>query len=213
MVERSPRRGEILVLNAGSSSLKVALVDPVTGRRSFSALGEWLGTSGARLTLDGAEHGMPGARHAEVLAAVLRAVDTDGTTGVGHRVVHGGVRFSTSVRVDDEVLAAIAEVSPLAPLHNPAALEGITTAQDLLPALPHVAVFDTAFHATMPPAAYRYAVPEQWYSRYGVRRYGFHGTSARFVSARAAQVLGRAYDQTRVVVAHLGNGCSATAVR
>ena len=211
MVERSPRR--ILVLNAGSSSLKVALVDPRTGRRSLNALGERLGTSGARLTLDGAEQGMPGARHAEVLAAVLRAVDTEGTTGVGHRIVHGGERFSTSVRVDSEVLAAVAEVSPLAPLHNPAALDGISAAQDLLPALPHVAVFDTAFHATMAPTAYRYAVPQDWYSHYGVRRYGFHGTSARFVSARAARMLGRASEQTRLVVAHLGNGCSATAVR
>ena len=211
MVERSPR--QILVLNAGSSSLKVALVDPVTGRRSLSALGERLGTSGARLTLDGAEQGMPGARHAEILAAVLRAVDKEGTAGVGHRVVHGGDHFAASVRVDDQVLAAIAEVSPLAPLHNPPALDCITAARDLLPALPHVAVFDTAFHATMSPTAYRYAVPEQWYAQYGVRRYGFHGTSARVVSARAARMLGRADDQTRLVVAHLGNGCSATAIR
>lgn len=132
---------------------------------------------------------------------------------MGHRVVHGADRFSTSVVVDDEVLAAVEQVSPLAPLHNPPALQVIAAARDLLADVPHVAVFDTAFHATMPLAAWRYAVPEQWSSRYGVRRYGFHGTSHRYVSARAAELLHRPYEQTRVVVAHLGNGCSATAVR
>ena len=203
----------MLVLNAGSSSLKVALVDPATGERSSSALGERLGTPEARLTQDGATRDLPRAGHEEVLAAVMDGLDTAGLLGVGHRVVHGGERFSASVLVDDDVLAAVEEVSPLAPLHNPPGLATIAAARALLPDLPHVAVFDTAFHATVPPAAHRYAVPQEWYERYGVRRYGFHGTSHRYVSARAAELLGRPPADTRVVVAHLGNGCSATAVR
>ena len=207
----------VLVLNAGSSSLKVALVDPSTGERSLSALGERLGTPDARLRLDGGSQDLPGAGHEQVLAAVLDAagdaVDGTGLLGVGHRVVHGGERFSASVLVDDDVLAAVEEVSALAPLHNPPGLATIAAARALLPDLPHVAVFDTAFHATVPPAAHRYAVPLEWYESHGVRRYGFHGTSHRYVSARAAELLGRAPEDTRVVVAHLGNGCSATAVR
>jgi acetate kinase len=205
--------GAVLVLNAGSSSLKVALVDPATGERSLSALGERLGTPEARLRLGATTRELPGAGHEEVLTAVMEAAEPAGVAGVGHRVVHGGERFSASVLVDDDVLAAVEEVSPLAPLHNPPALATLAAARALLPDLPHVAVFDTAFHATVPAAAHRYAVPQQWYERYGVRRYGFHGTSARYVSARAAELLGRAPEDTRVVVAHLGNGCSATAVR
>jgi acetate kinase len=213
VAEHAPVRGSVLVLNAGSSSLKVAVVDPETGNRSLSALGERLGTPEARLGRDGGERRMPGAGHSEVLAAVLAELDAAGLLGVGHRVVHGGEEFSASVRVDDDVVAAVEQVSPLAPLHNPPGLRTLAAARDLLPDLPHVAVFDTAFHATLPPAAHRYAVPEQWYTRHGVRRYGFHGTSHRYVSARAAELLGRPYDACRVVVAHLGNGCSATAVR
>ena len=201
------------MLNAGSSSLKVAVVDPATGERTSSALGERLGTPEARLRQGDETTDLPGAGHEAVLATVLRDVDPTGLVGVGHRVVHGGERFSASVLVDDDVLAAVEEVSALAPLHNPPGLATIAAARALLPDLPHVAVFDTAFHATVPPAAHRYAVPQEWYERYGVRRYGFHGTSHRYVSARAAELLGRAPDDTRVVVAHLGNGCSATAVR
>ncbi len=201
------------MLNAGSSSLKVAVVDPVTGIRRASALGERLGTPEARLRHDDAVRDLPDAAHEQVLAAVMEDLDTTGLVGVGHRVVHGGERFTGSVRVDDDVLAAVEEVSALAPLHNPPSLAALAAARALLPDLPHVAVFDTAFHATVPPAAHRYAVPQEWYERYGVRRYGFHGTSHRYVSARAAELLGRAPDDARVVVAHLGNGCSATAVR
>jgi acetate kinase len=133
--------------------------------------------------------------------------------GAGHRVVHGGERFTSSVRVDDAVIAAVRSFSHLAPLHNPANLAGIEAVQAILPDLPQVAVFDTAFHQTMPPHAFRYAVPEEWYTRYGVRRYGFHGISHRFVSEQAAVVLGRSPGELRLVTAHLGNGCSATAVR
>jgi acetate kinase len=136
-----------------------------------------------------------------------------GLVGAGHRVVHGGARFTASVLVDDEVIAAIREFSPLAPLHNPANLAGIEAVRAARPDLPQVAVFDTAFHQTMPPQAFRYAVPEEWFTRYGVRRYGFHGTSHRFVSERAAALLGRPLGELRLVTAHLGNGCSLAAVR
>ena len=128
-------------------------------------------------------------------------------------MVHGGERFTASVLVDDEVIAAIRSFIPLAPLHNPHNLAGIEAVRAARPDLPQVAVFDTAFHHTMPPRAYRYAVPEEWYARYGVRRYGFHGTSYRFVSARAATLLGRPLGELRLVTAHLGNGCSLAAVR
>ncbi len=133
--------------------------------------------------------------------------------GAGHRVVHGGERFTSSIRVDDAVVAAVRSFSHLAPLHNPANLAGIEAVRALLPDLPQVAVFDTGFHQTMPPHAFRDAVPEEWYTRHGVRRYGFHGISHRFVSERAASMLGRPPGELRLVTAHLGNGCSATAVR
>jgi acetate kinase len=213
VADDAPASGAVLVLNAGSSSLKVAVVDLPSGRRARSALGERLGTPEARLRLDDDTRELPGAGHEEVLAAVMELVDTSGLVGVGHRVVHGGERFSASVVVDDDVVAAVEQVSSLAPLHNPPGLATLAAARALLPDLPHVAVFDTAFHATVPPSAHRYAVPQEWYEQHGVRRYGFHGTSHRYVSARAAELLGRAPEDTRVVVAHLGNGCSATAVR
>jgi acetate kinase len=145
--------------------------------------------------------------------ASLTDEERDALVGVGHRVVHGGSRFSASVAVDDATLGALHALVDLAPLHMPANLLGIETARDALPALVQVAVFDTAFHQTMPPVAYRYAVPQEWYDEHQVRRYGFHGTSHRFVSGRAAEVLGRPAAELRMVVLHLGNGCSATAVR
>ena len=132
--------------------------------------------------------------------------------GVGHRVVQGGERFTTSVRIDDDVIAGIDALSALAPLHNPVNLVGIRAAMKALPELTHVAVFDTSFHQTMPPRAYRYAVPASWYTEHGFRRYGAHGTSVRYVSGRAAELLERPLDELALVVAHLGNGCSATAV-
>jgi acetate kinase len=212
----------VLVLNAGSSSLKFALVDPASGARPFFGLAERIGTSQARLVIDRvghdrAERAMPGARHGDVVAAVLDDLErTSGPSlhllGVGHRVVHGGELFADSTVIDEDVVKAIAEFSRLAPLHNPAALLGIDAARAALPGVPQVAVFDTAFHQSMPSRAFRYAVPEEWYTRFGVRRYGFHGTSHRYVSQRAAQVLGRPIAELALVVAHLGNGCSATAV-
>ena len=193
--------GLVLVLNAGSSSVKYALVDPDTGERPLSGQAENIGASG-------------GSYH-DAITRILDHLDDKGhvdLTGAGHRVVHGGERFSDSVVVDDEVLAAIRSFSPLAPLHNPASLAGIEAVSAVRPGLPQVAVFDTAFHQTMPPAVFRYAVPQEWYTRYAVRRYGFHGTSYRFVSERAAALLGRAPAGLRLVVAHLGNGCSAAAI-
>jgi acetate kinase len=203
--------GLVLVLNSGSSSVKYALVDPETGERPLDGQVEDIGTSG-------------GSYH-DAIAQILGHLDDKGhvdLAGAGHRVVHGGERFSASVLVDDEVLAAIRSFSHLAPLHNPANLAGIEAVSAARPGLPQVAVFDTAFHQTMKPAAYRYAVPDEWYARYGVRRYGFHGTSYRFVSERAAALLarppaaqtsaGRPSAGLRLVIAHLGNGCSAAAI-
>jgi acetate kinase len=198
--------GLVLVLNSGSSSVKYALVDPDTGERPLSGQAENIGTSGGS--------------HHDAITRILDHLDDNGhvdLAGAGHRVVHGGERFSDSVLVDDEVLDAIRSFSHLAPLHNPANLAGIEAVAQVRPGLPQVAVFDTAFHQTMPPAAYRYAVPQEWYTRHAVRRYGFHGTSYRFVSERAATLLGRApaghpSAALRLVVAHLGNGCSAAAI-
>ncbi len=204
--------GLVLVLNSGSSSVKYALVDPETGQRPLNGQVEDIGTAG-------------GSYH-DAITQILGHLDDKGhvdLAGAGHRVVHGGERFSASVLVDDEVLAAIRSFSPLAPLHNPANLAGIEAVSAARPGLPQVAVFDTAFHQSMQPAAYRYAVPDEWYARYGVRRYGFHGTSYRFVSERAAALLARDPDEPsppaghpgaalRLVVAHLGNGCSAAAI-
>ncbi|HEX5300431.1 MAG TPA: acetate kinase [Streptosporangiaceae bacterium] len=203
--------GLVLVLNSGSSSVKYALVDPDTGERPLSGHAENIGASG-------------GSYH-DALTRILGHLDDKGhvdLAGAGHRVVHGGERFSDSVLVDDEVLDAIRSFSRLAPLHNPANLAGIEAVAQVRPGLPQVAVFDTAFHQTMPPAAYRYAVPQEWYTRHAVRRYGFHGTSYRFVSERAATLLGRPSAghlpaghpsaALRLVVAHLGNGCSAAAI-
>jgi acetate kinase len=198
--------GLVLVLNSGSSSVKFALLNPETGERPLNGQLENIGGSG-------------GGYH-DAISQILRRLDDAGhadLAGAGHRVVHGGERFSASVLVDDEVLAAIRSFSRLAPLHNPANLAGIEAVSAARPGLPQVAVFDTAFHQTMKPAAYRYAVPDEWYARYGVRRYGFHGTSYRFVSERAATLLGRPAAghpsaALRLVIAHLGNGCSAAAI-
>jgi acetate kinase len=220
------RRGSgdpVLVLNSGSSSVKFALLRPATGERLLGGIGERLGTPEAVLRTRqfpgrATEDKLPGGTHREVLARVLDQVREAGPRGsrllgAGHRVVHGGEQFTASVRVDDEVIAAIRSFSHLAPLHNPADLAGIEAVRAAAPDLPQVAVFDTAFHHTMPPHAFRYAVPEEWYVRHAVRRYGFHGISHRFVSGQAAARLGRPLRELRLVTAHLGNGCSAAAVR
>jgi acetate kinase len=220
--------GLVLVLNSASASVRFALLEPGSGTRAAEGIAERLGTPGAVLRVSrrpGEDPGEPLAdgSHAAAIARILGHLAEAGPgpagtgaaalAGVGHRVVHGGERFTSSVLVDEGVVAAIRSVSYLAPLHNPASLAGIEAVSVLRPGLPQVAVFDTAFHQTMPPRAFRYPVPEEWYTRYGVRRYGFHGTSHRFASERAAALLGRPLAELRLVTAHLGSGCSAAAIR
>jgi acetate kinase len=220
--------GLVLVLNSGSSSVKFALLDPGTGQRMLAGAAEKVGTPQAVLHIqrdsgDPVAEPLDDSSYKAVISRILGylpgaghgAIGPGGAglAGVGHRVVHGGARFTASVLVDDEVMAAIGSFGHLAPLHNPASLAGIKAVRAARPDLPQVAVFDTAFHQSMPPAAFRYAVPEEWYTRYGVRRYGFHGISHRFVSERAAALLGRPPGELRLVTAHLGNGCSLAAVR
>ncbi len=211
----------VLVLNSGSSSVEFAVLDPETGARPLFGLAERLTTPEAHVHLGGdrapsSPGAMPGARHEDAVRAVVAALDASGlraeVTAVGHRVVHGGERFTAATRIDDAVEAAIETLIELAPLHNPGNLVGIRIARAALAGLPHVAVFDTAFHQTMPPHAYRYALPESWYREHGVRRYGFHGTSHRYVAGECAQRLGRALSELHLLTVHLGNGCSATAI-
>jgi acetate kinase len=196
----------VFVLNAGSSSVKYEIVDadggPSVARGpSTSGIVERIGEPGS---------GVPD--HEEAVRRILADLDTTGLVAVGHRVVHGGERFTSAVLIDDEVEAAIDDLSALAPLHNPPGLAGIRAARALLPDLPQVAVFDTAFHATLAPAAYTYAIDAGLAAEHGVRRYGFHGTSYRYVSRRAADLLGRRLEDLRLVILHLGNGASAAAI-
>lgn len=210
----------VLALNCGSSSVKLALLDPVTGVRSVEGLAERVSTPGVavRLTRDGEVTGLPApvdTSHRGAVAALVEALTDDelaSVSAVGHRVVHGGARFTASVRIDDDVLDGLAEVTELAPLHLPGNIAGIRAARQALPGVPDVAVFDTAFHRTLPAHAYRYAVPGEWYADHGVRRYGFHGISHSIVSTRAAELLGRPLDDLALVTLHLGNGCSGCAV-
>lgn len=211
----------VLSLNSGSASLKGALLDPDTGRLFFSVHADRICTPQATLKLGPPgqleQRVLPDADHEGALAALLEMLGAhprllEQLGGVGHRVVHGGEHFLASTMIDDEVERAIEACAVLAPLHNPPNLVGIRAARRALPHLPHVAVFDTAFHQTLPERAYRYAVPSSWYEQHGIRRYGFHGTSHRFVAGRAAEVLGKTLGELQLLSAHLGNGCSATAI-
>lgn len=188
----------VLVLNTGSSSVKYQLIETSTERRLAGGVVEEVVDHAAALAAIGEE--------------LSDAIDAAGVDAVGHRVVHGGERFSEPTLIDDAVVAAVRDLVPLAPLHNPANLVGIEQARQRWPGVPHVAVFDTAFHRTLPPAAFRYAVPESWYAELGVRRYGFHGTSHQYVARRAADLLGRPLDEVDLITAHLGNGASMAAV-
>jgi acetate kinase len=179
----------VFVVNCGSSSLKWSVVDADSGST--------LGSGTVQQVED----------HAAALSEVLESAPLDAVEAVAHRVVHGGQRFSAPVLINDAVVAAIRDLAVLAPLHNPANADGIEVGRRAFPSLPHVAIFDTAFHATLPPRAYTYAVPHAW----AVRRYGFHGTSHAYVSRAAARVLGRA--DVNVIVLHLGNGASVSAVQ
>jgi acetate kinase len=197
MSESSTSR--VLVLNCGSSSIKYRLYDG--DRVVDGGLIERIGEAGG---------GPPD--HAAALRDLMDRLDLGELTAVGHRVVHGGLRFSAPTVIDDDVVAAIQELVPLAPLHNPANLAGITVARRLLPDTPQVAVFDTAFHRTLPEAAATYAIDRAVAQEYGIHRYGFHGTSHAYVSRRTAALLGRAYEDVNVITLHLGNGASVCAV-
>ena len=215
----------VLVINCGSSSLKYQLIDSETENVLAKGLCERIGIDG-RLVYQKAgcdkeitEAAMP--THKEAIQMVLDALTNDKTgaigslkevNAIGHRVVHGGEKFASSAVITDEMIKAVEECNDLAPLHNPANLIGIRVCADLMPGVPQVAVFDTAFHQTMPAKAYLYGLPLDFYKKYKVRRYGFHGTSHRFVSGELARVMGKPIEELKIVSCHLGNGSSITAI-
>ena len=215
----------VLVINCGSSSLKYQLINSDTEAVLAKGLCERIGIDG-RLTyqkagLDKEITEAPMPTHKEAIQLVLDALVNEKTgaiaslaevNAVGHRVVHGGEKFTSSCLINDESMKAIEECNDLAPLHNPANLIGIRACQELMPGVPMVAVFDTAFHQTMPDVAYTYGIPYEYYEKYKVRRYGFHGTSHSYVSKRTAEIVGKPYDQMKIIVCHLGNGASISAV-
>jgi acetate kinase len=198
----------VLVLNAGSSSLKYQLVVPESGEVLAKGLVERIGEPGSAV----GDHTQAMQTMADQLAAAGTDLASAGLRAVGHRVVHGGPSFSDPVLIDDAVVAEIEDLIPLAPLHNPGAVAGIVAARKEFD-VPHVAVFDTAFFSTLPPAAATYAIPRDLATQYRIRRYGFHGTSHQYVSRAAAELLGRDLEDLNQIVLHLGNGCSASAVR
>jgi acetate kinase len=220
---------KVLVLNAGSSSIKYQLFRTddwsVRASGSVTRIGEAQGLLRQRWAnpdqgFAERSESLPIADHRAGLTRIMHGLRESGAlrqaaelAAVGHRVVHGGEAFSAPTRVDETVLEGIRSMAPLAPLHNPANLAGVEVARQLFPEVPQIAVFDTAFHQTMPPEAFRYAVPEPLYREHRVRRYGFHGTSHRYVSRRAAAMLGQPLEKTNLITLHLGNGASAAAVR
>ena len=218
---------KILVLNCGSSSIKYKLFDMTSGEVMAQGGIEKIGLPGAFLKLTDKEgkkvvieREIPG--HQQGIEFIL-SVLTDATYGcikdykeidaVGHRLVHGGEEFASSVLINQDVINKVIECSDLAPLHNPANLKGVRAMEALIPGIPQVAVFDTAFHQTMPDYAYMYGLPYEMYKKYGVRRYGFHGTSHRYVSRRACEILGVPYEDQKIITAHVGNGGSITAIK
>ncbi len=213
----------VLVINAGSSSLKYQLMNPETGDVSAKGLCERIYIDG-RLTHKVGDNkvvkDIPMPSHSEAIQAVLEILvdpvhgvikSTDEIDAVGHRVLHGGMKFSESCIIDDACIKAIEDCIPLGPLHNPANLMGIRACQAVMPKTPHVAVFDTAFHMTMPPKAYRYAIPTEYYENDDIRRYGFHGTSHKYIARRAAELVGK--KEFKMINCHLGNGSSLSAVK
>ena len=216
----------VLVINCGSSSLKYQLIDSETENVLAKGLCERIGIDG-RLTyqkagLDKEITEAPMPTHKEAIKMVLDALVNDKTgaiksldevEAVGHRIVHGGEKFASSAIITDEMLKAVEECNDLAPLHNPANLIGINACKELMPGVPMVGVFDTAFHQTMPAKAYLYGLPYEYYEKYKVRRYGFHGTSHSFVSKHTAEFLGLDINNSKIIVAHLGNGASISAVK
>ena len=218
---------KVLVINCGSSSLKFQLIDSVSEDVIAKGLCERIGIDGSCITYtpaggEKAKTESPMPDHKKAIELVISAL-TDEKTGVvkslseigavGHRIVHGGEKFTKSVVIDAEVKKAIEEVSDLAPLHNPANLIGVNACEELMPGVPQVAVFDTAFHQTMPEESYLYGLPYNLYEKYRIRRYGFHGTSHDFVSNRIAEILGKKREDLKIIVCHLGNGASISAVK
>ncbi len=216
---------KILVINCGSSSLKFQLIDSDSEAVICKGLCERIGIDGSQIVYtpegkDKITKVEPMPDHNRAIELVIEAltnsengvVSLEEIGAVGHRIVHGGEKFTKSVVINDEVIKAIEEVSDLAPLHNPANLIGIRACQKVMPGVPMVAVFDTAFHQTMPEAAYLYGLPYSYYEKYGIRRYGFHGTSHSYVSKRAAEILGKNPADIKMIVCHLGNGASISAV-
>ena len=217
---------KILVINCGSSSLKYQLIDSETEEWLAKGLCERIGIDGRIVyTPAGGEKEIkesPMPDHTNAIKLVLEYLTNEKTGvlgsldeigAVGHRIVHGGEKFASSVVINDEVIKAIEECNDLAPLHNPANLIGIDACRKLMPSTPMVAVFDTAFHQTMPEKAYLYGLPNSYYEKYKIRRYGFHGTSHSYVSKRCADVLGKKYEDLKIIVCHLGNGASVSAVK
>lgn len=217
---------KILVLNSGSSSIKYQLINMEDESVVAKGLVERIGIKDSVLeqkTLDGKEVEITAdiPNHSKGIKMVIETLldeehgvlkSMDEINAVGHRVVHGGEKFASSTLINDEVIKEIEEVSELAPLHNPHNLTGIKVCNELLPDKPQVAVFDTAFHQTMPPKAYVYALPYEYYQKYGVRRYGFHGTSHKYVAQRVATILGKPLNQCKIITCHLGNGASIAAI-
>ncbi|WP_448216057.1 acetate kinase [Endozoicomonas sp. 2B-B] len=214
-------KDSILVINCGSSSLKFAVINPTTEEEKINGIAERLDSSEAVLRWkvkgEKGSQALGLAAHEAALEALMGLLReeglVEGISAIGHRVVHGGEKFSKSCLVTDEVLQAIEDGTKLAPLHSPANLAGIRAAQKIFPGLPNVVVFDTAFHQTMPAEAYLYPIPYSLYKEHGVRRYGFHGTSYRYVGQAAADMLGLDINDSNLVVAHLGNGASACAIK
>lgn len=208
----------ILVINSGSSSIKAAVLDPTTSARDATLKAERVNSPGARWKInDGSWQDQADADHDDILSAALPQLidslpDDKKPIGVGHRVVHGGENFSRPVRITEEVLTQIEALSDLAPLHNPPMVAGIRVARRLWPDMPHIAVFDTAFHGTLPRRAKHYAIPSELAERHGIRRFGFHGPSHEFVASRTAEHLNAALDDLRLITCHLGNGASVCAV-
>lgn len=217
---------KVFVVNCGSSSIKYQLFSMADEKVLAGGIVERVGTGDALFKLEAAKTRLKTAVDAPDHTAALRIIlskladpeigvlsSVDEIEGVGHRVVHGGEDATDSCRIDDKIIAIIRKNAQLAPLHNPPNIMGIEAALAAMPSAAHVAVFDTAFLSTLPAKAYRYAVPAEWYTRYGVRRYGFHGTSHRYVTSQAAETLGKSVDTINLITCHLGNGCSMTAVR
>ena len=217
----------ILVINCGSSSLKFQLIDSESEKQIAKGLCERIGIDGSQLVYQPAggekeETVTPMPDHTKAIELVLNALTNEKTGvvksldeigAVGHRIGHGGEKFAASTIITDEVIEAITACNDLAPLHNPANLIGIDACRKLMPNTPMVGVFDTAFHQTMPKEAYLYGLPYEYYEKYQVRRYGFHGTSHSYVSKRVAELLGKSYEDLKIIVCHLGNGASISAVK